>query len=425
MARYDRIARLQPPPRNQAFRGWLTLRDLEGREREPELGRRARLRFLALRPVQRLLRRGIEGPSSDSFQRQIDAVREELGQLPSRDPERVRLSEYLKEIGGRTPRGLADATLEVGAAAELAGHPFAAEEFYRTALEITETHALTPQRIRALRSLARVFRDRGDWDAAVSKLAAATAIADAAGDALAWARTMSDLATLRHRQGDLDEARSVLQRMAERGARERDDRLIARAAAGRCALELADGSPERAVEEGWNAVRLMPAADEDRNPVLLNLAAALRSVGLAEAAASAYGVVARWSAWPEHRTEAEVERAVVAAEAGDADAVATIRSSLLESLDRADPRLTAMVELGLGRASMLIGDVDEARTRLRSAIATARDADLSDMLQRAEELLEELESPRPLKVTVHPPSDAVRSVATRVVELGQRLVSTG
>ena len=35
MARYDRIARIDPPDRSKCFPGWLSLRDLEGREREP------------------------------------------------------------------------------------------------------------------------------------------------------------------------------------------------------------------------------------------------------------------------------------------------------------------------------------------------------------------------------------------------------
>ena len=51
MARYDRIAPIPIPAREAAFPGWLMLRDLAGRERDPELARRARLRFLALRPL--------------------------------------------------------------------------------------------------------------------------------------------------------------------------------------------------------------------------------------------------------------------------------------------------------------------------------------------------------------------------------------
>ena len=426
MARYDRIARLDAPARDHTFPGWLTLRDLEGREREPELGRRARLRFLALRPVRRLLLRGLDGPASESFDRQIEAVREELGQLPSRDPERQRLSEYLKEIGGRTPRGVARATLDVGAAAESDGHPFAAEEFYRTGLELAEAHGLAAERVLALRHLARRHRERREWDEAEALLREAAELAGAEKDAPAWAEAIDDLAIIRQRQGDLDGARQALERIAERGAQEHDDRLIARAAAGRCRLALADGNPERAVEDGWNAIRLMPPSSEERNTVLLDMGAALRGLGQHEAALSAYRIVARWAAWPEHRVEARVEQAVVAAQAGDADAVRSLRAELLDKADRTDPRMASLVDLGLGRATLLVGDVDDARDHLRRAIATARDADLDDTLGRAEDLLTALESgPDTVVAKVRPASDAVRAVATRVVELGEELVSAG
>lgn len=426
MARYDRIARLPPPEREGAFPGWLTLRDLEGREREPELGRRARLRFLALRPIQRLLRQGLNGPTAESFQRQIDAIREELGQLPNRDRERQRLSDYLKEIGGRAPRGMVIATLDVGAAAEAAGHRFAAEEFYRTALEMAAAHSLTEQRMLALRRLARVHRDRREYDAARPLLEEAASLADDAHDALAWARAMEGLAILAQRQGNRAGAREVLERIAQRGARERDDRLISRAAAGRCALALAEGDLERAAQDGWNAVRMMDSAEEDRNAVLLNLAAALRRLGLHEAAGSAYGIVARWAAWPEHRIEAQAEQAVVAAEAGDEERFRSLRSSLMDSLDRTDPHLTALVELALGRAAMRIGDVDDSREHLRRAIATARDADLDGMLKRAEELLSALESQgTPADTPAIRVTPVARTIAEQLLELGRELVPTG
>lgn len=421
MARYDRIARLDCPERDHVFGCWLTLRDLEGREREPDLGRRARLRFLALRPVRRLLQRGLDGPAADSLDLQLDAVRKELGQLPSRDPERQRLSDYLREIGGRTPLGMANATLDVGAAAEAAGHRYAAEEFYRTALELAETHDLTDQRLVALRRLGRVHRDRQEWEQAADFLSLAARLADQANDGIGWARAMDATATLHERQGDTPGAHQVLERMAERGAQLRDDRIIARAAAGRCRTALAEGRTEQAVVDGWNAVRMMDPSDEDRAAALLDLAAALRRLGLHQAAASAYNIVSRWAAWPEHRMEARVEQAVVAAEGGDEDTVRALRSELLETVERLDPHMTSLVELGLARATLLIGDTDDSRDHLRTAIGIARDHDLTEMLRHAEEMLTALESPQH-KAPRHQASQQARAVAERVVELSRDLV---
>ena len=49
MARYDRIAPLSSPARDRAFPAWPVLRDIEGQDRDIDVCRRARLRFLALR----------------------------------------------------------------------------------------------------------------------------------------------------------------------------------------------------------------------------------------------------------------------------------------------------------------------------------------------------------------------------------------
>src|SRR5436190_1707288 len=84
MARYDRIAPLVPPARDSAFPGWWILRDIEGLDRDVELARRARLRFLALRPVLRFAEGGGTLPR-DSYLAQIEGVREQLGYLPARD----------------------------------------------------------------------------------------------------------------------------------------------------------------------------------------------------------------------------------------------------------------------------------------------------------------------------------------------------
>lgn len=142
MARYDRVANLDPPDRSTAFSGWSVFRDLERRERNTDLARRARLRFLALRIVKRLIAEGLDNVSSHSIREQIESVREELGSLPVRDPERVRLSEFLSRIQGLEPLELAVATLDLGEAAEADGLTYTAEEFYHAALDLANLYQL-------------------------------------------------------------------------------------------------------------------------------------------------------------------------------------------------------------------------------------------------------------------------------------------
>ena len=140
MARSDRIARLDSPPRDDTFTGWLMVRDLEDRERDTDLGRRARLRFLAAR----LLYRVLEGSSldRDSLRQQAEAIREELGQLPSRDPDRERLAELLKQAGALDVEEMVRSALGMAGAARDDGHPYAAEEWYRAAYQLARAHRL-------------------------------------------------------------------------------------------------------------------------------------------------------------------------------------------------------------------------------------------------------------------------------------------
>ncbi len=133
MARYDRIAPLTSPARDHAFSGWPVLRDIEGQDRDADVCRRARLRFLALRAARRALDRPADGLSEDSYARQLGLVRDELNNLPARDVERVRVTRFLKQIEDRDVQRLIHALLEYSEQAFAGGHVHAAEEFARTA----------------------------------------------------------------------------------------------------------------------------------------------------------------------------------------------------------------------------------------------------------------------------------------------------
>lgn len=153
MARYDRIARLDPPARDDAFTGWLAVRDLQTDERDKDLGRRARLRFLAVRLAHRLVRQG-DTVDRDSLRQQCDTAREELGQLPGRDPERQRLADFLKHVATMDPAAITGATLDMAATLRTEGHPFAAEECYRVAIDLAGAYDLSDLRSAGLRGLA-------------------------------------------------------------------------------------------------------------------------------------------------------------------------------------------------------------------------------------------------------------------------------
>jgi tetratricopeptide (TPR) repeat protein len=426
VARYDRIARIESPARADAFAGWLALRDLEGHEREPEFGRRARLRFLALRPARRLLDRGLDGVDDASLYRQIEGIREELGHLPSRDTERRLLADYLREVEGRDPNRLTRAVLALGDAAEAAGHGYAAEEFYLTALEMSEAHGL-PLRTESLRSLAKLYAKRESWAEATERFEAAAASAEAEADESAWAEALCGLALVQARSGDAAGGRATLTQVAERGERGQDDRLIAAAAAARCSLELAEGQTEAALEAGWRAVELLPDSDPLRADVLFDLAAGFRQLRLHAPAEACYRVVLDCSDLADRRLRAELELAITAAEAGDRPAFGERGHALTDSMDDADPRLAADIHLGLGRASILLEDADGARVHLRQALATARRSGLGDAALQAEDLLAGIErlADTELRSAASTPTAGVQAVADRVRSLGRALVASG
>jgi tetratricopeptide (TPR) repeat protein len=427
MARYDRIARIESPARADAFAGWLALRDLEGHEREPEFGRRARLRFLALRPVRRLLDRGFAGVDDASLDQQVEGVREELGHLPSRDAERRLIADYLRELDARDPARLAVAMLVLGDAADAAGHGYAAEEFYLTALEMADAHQLWPSRAQALSSLAKLYAKRQSWAEAMERFEAAAQAAEDEGDGPAWADAVCGLAVVQARAGDAAAGRSTLARVTERGEREQDHRLLGTAAAATCALELAEGQTEAALQAGWRAVELLPDSEPLRADALFALASGFRQLRLREPAEACYRVVLDSPARPDRGIRARLELAVTAAEAGDQAAFGERSGALMQSLDEADARLAADIHLGLGRGSMLLEDGDGARVHLRQAVTRARRGGLGDAALVAEDLLIGLE--RQADGVPHPeaanPTAAVRTIAERVESLRRTLVPSG
>jgi hypothetical protein len=427
MVRYDRIARIDSPGREETFPGWLVLRDLEGREREPELGRRARLRFLALRPVRRLLDRGFDQADASSLAQQVQSVRTALGQLPSSDAERLRIAEYLHAIDEGAPDGLATASLVMGEAAEAAGHGYAAEEFYHTALELSVASDLAEQRVKALTSLGHLYAGRAEWGRSQEYLDHAMERAEATGDLVAWARALGGLATLRLLQNDILGAHAQLDRIRERGEREAAPRLIALADAGTCAVELAAGSPGAAVDAGWRALETLDPSDEDRAPLLMDLASAFRRLGLRPAAEACYRLVTWSSGSSAHRLEARVQHALAAAEAGDSTTFRERRQALLAPGEAdGDHRLAAITHLGLGRGAMLINDVDDARAHLHTAIDVARAGGLGEAVVLAEDLLSGLEGWDDSELRPHPiaPSAGARTIAARIESMGQGVAAT-
>jgi tetratricopeptide (TPR) repeat protein len=414
MPRYDRIGPLAAPERERTFSGWLALRDLDGRERDADLVRRARLRFLAIRPVRRLLERGIDNVPIESFERQIEGIREELGHLPARDPERVRLSQFLHRIGQRTPLALVTATIDIGEIAEAAGHYHGAGEYYQTALEITDKYGLPAERILALRLLARVARKQARWEEAESHYRRAAQLALDLGDRQHWARSMDGLGIAFRCQGSYPRARKIFTEVMERGRDWSERSIIALAANSLSITEMTAGNPESALAHGWEAISLMQS-EEEKNPVLGNLGAIFVQLGMFEPAEHCFEIIVQRSSELITRWQAAVEYASLAARRGDAAAFAARRDTLMkeEAAWSASPWLVAYVHTELGRGALLAGDPTRARAHLKAGQATAERNHFNEILLVAEELAGQLSARTTARTAITKPEQG-GSVAERI-----------
>jgi tetratricopeptide (TPR) repeat protein len=418
MARYDRIAPLPMPDRARVFPAWYALADLEGRERDADLARRARLRFLALRPVRRLLRQGIDRVPVESFERQIEGVREELGHLSARDPERASLARFLHRIRERTPSAVVHATLEMGEVIESSGHYRAAEEYFLTAFELAEACGLGEDQTTALRLVGRLCRKAARWDDAEAYYRQAIARAEAMGQRRQWARAMDGLAIAYAYRGNYPKARVLLEEVLERGRAWKDDYIVATALSSLSTNALTAGDYEQALEYGWTAIGLMDS-EEARHPILGNLGRAFAQLGLFRAAERCYEIIIANAQEVVPRNQAKADYALIAAEAGNVKEFRARRERLLNDAAewREEPWVGTWVHLHVGRACVLVGDVDDAREHLRTAIALATKHRYNEQLIRAEETLELLEA---AVAGARPPAPAAvgqpGAVAVRIAE---------
>ena len=405
------------PDRARVFPAWYALADLEGRERDPDLARRARLRFLALRPVRRLLRQGIDRVPVESFERQIEGVREELGHLSARDPERASLARFLHRIRERTPTAVVRATLEMGEVIEASGHYRAAQEYFLTAFELAEACGLGEEQTTALRLIGRLCRKAARWDDAEAYYRQAIARSEAMGQRRQWARAMDGLAIAYASQGGYPKARMILEEVLKRGREWKDDYVVATALNTLCATALTAGDLEQALEYGWTAVRLMDS-EEERNPILGNLGRAFSQLGLYRSAERCYAMIIASSKQLLTRNQAKADYVLVAAQAGNVEEFRARRQALLNEAAewRDEPWSSTYIHLHVGRACILVGDIDDAREHLRTAIALATRHRYNEQLIRAEEALDLLEATvagaRPAPAAVGQPG----AVAVRIAE---------
>ncbi|HSH45267.1 MAG TPA: hypothetical protein VK966_05400 [Longimicrobiales bacterium] len=402
MARYDRIARLPTPTREDAFPCWAAVGDLEGRERDPALGRRALVRFLALRPLDRRLRHAHSPPDAASLSQQVAAADREMGPLPTDDPERLLLEDLLDGIPAAPFHELAAPALAVAERIEACGQHRAAEEFHRAAAGLARTHNPAGE-VRGLLGAARARAGLGDTATAHALCQEAAAVAEHARDLDAWGVALVTRAGLTR---DAGVARALLDDIVRNGESADAPNLRGIGAAGICLLLLGhrpDGFPAvrpapprdmaGGLEAGLAALHLSSPDAPHRIPTLLAMGLALLECDLAEAADACLVAVLSRRTEPRPRPDqqARAEAARVLATVSGGAPLPDAGEYRLPLLDGPDPLLTGHLHLELGHVALRAGGTDRAREHLRDALAVARDSALDSVLLQADSLLDALE----------------------------------
>lgn len=230
---------------------------------------------------------------------------------------------------------------------------------------------------------------------------------------------MDGLAIAYWYQGAYPKARGMLEEVLKRGREWRDDFVVATALNSLCVAALTAGDLEQALEYGWTAVRLVQEGEE-QNPILGNLGRAFAQLGLYAAAEHCYAMILARSTDLVTRNQAAADYALVAAEAGNAEAFRERRAALMATEDqwRYEPWSSTYIHLHIGRGCVLIGDVDDAREHLRKAIKLAEKNRYNEQLIRAEETLGLLEAAaegiRPAPAAVERPGAVAVRIASEV-----------
>jgi tetratricopeptide (TPR) repeat protein len=423
-ARYDRLAPLNAPQREQAFPGWSVLRDLDGAERDADAARRARLRFLALRPVLRMAQRGIDQVMVDSFERQVDRVREELGQLPARDAERAVLARLLNDLRTRQPELVVQALLTVSDFAEANGYFAAAAEYARAARELARTTRRDRLAALAGRALARVSLAAGHTEEARELAYEAAELALRNDDRGEWIRAIGQLAAAYRGNGDGRESREELLRALNRAQEWGNEALVGLALAQLCRDSAETGDPEGVIEHGWTALRLLSRA-EDRAEILKLMGDAFTSLGMIRPAERCYSLISLRVASPVLRSAGLAGSARLAAESGDRERFRERRSAAIRELPSAHRMARAATHFELGRAAALVGEGTAAREHLQEALALLGPASHAGLRSQAEHMVHALNG-ESSKMAVRPTptaSEKVRRIAAELEQVADSVVT--
>ena len=416
MARYDRIAPLSAPGRAHAFPCWPVLRDLEVPARATESARRARIRFLVLRPVARLARMAPAEIARESLALQAERALQELAQLPARDAERSRLLRILESVTTSPADATGRALLAYVEFALANATPGAAMEYAECCVDLMRAHGHPGGTAAALRMVALALTQGGNATPAIERAGQACELAQESGDRLEWLRANGQLAAALRVGRDFARAHAVLANGLRQAREWNDESLIGSAHAHLCREAFATQHFDLAVDHGWSALRSLDNG-LDRTDVLHLLAQALCRLDLWQAAARCFVLVGQHSNERSYRALAFAGSALCAAHDHNPELFTGQRAAALRELGPLPQFTRAEVHTGLGWAAIFAADLDLAREHVGAAIALLGDHAPEGLRARAEAIgsaLERHSAQDIVRIAVRPVTEQIRRIATQL-----------
>jgi tetratricopeptide (TPR) repeat protein len=381
--------RTTPANDDNSFSGWSVLKDLEGREVSPEADRRITTRFLLARTVRAVLEEELTMDPA-ALAQQMEEIGKEISAVDVQDPERVGWGRVLDALGADQPTLLGSALLEVGSRVNEQGHLNGASEFFSLAYSVALICGSGTIAGEAARFLGRTHRRLGDWDQSGHWYGVARDLGEALDDGRLLALAMSGLGNNHRERGNLPAALRLHGEVLE-GGREIGDPYVQGVAHHELMTDEKLGERyTHAIQHGWEAVRLYPAA-QDQIGALTDLAWAFVEVGDLSAAEDAYMVVV-------HRTEEFMGRAYAL------DALAYIEAlrgngaqfeARLELVDalawrQGTPFMVSELLFYRGKGYGLLGNLEEAERWLEEAMSFSEEHANHQISFQAQDLLRAL-----------------------------------
>jgi tetratricopeptide (TPR) repeat protein len=345
--------------------------------------------LVTLRLVDDWMTRG--GSEVGGGQWSIQAVRQEIEQVPVTDPARAILDGIVSEIerpGSAEPARIVPRLMAYGRSLDFSGRWALAAELFETVLHHIDPARDSDLAIAAQFRLAFCRRVLGQLDAAEQDYAAAGRLAGNTGDTGSVLRSAVGLAKVAMARGNLPVAERMLDDVVDRAASIGQRQLRALALHDRATVAIMRQEHERGIAMLNEALPdVGSAAARDR--VIADIALGFKELGVHSAARDAYMVVAataeeqfsRWSATVALMTLAGLDEMETAFE--------QYRRQLAGQ--PLNPELAVQCQLSVGSGLRRFGRTAQARTELLTGMRLAEQHGFNVELFRLEKELQALE----------------------------------